>query len=92
MNDGGGGGDCFRSNFRAITRLKTLATQAMAAPDLQIRVGGGGGGGSSTPCDKGDPISKKKIFFRPFGPQFGLEIRTLAHPLDPPMQLNDRLT
>ena len=31
MNDGGGGGDiffCFRSNFRAITRLETLATQA----------------------------------------------------------------
>ena len=36
-NDGGGGGDppsstffnfCFRSNFRAITRLETLATQA----------------------------------------------------------------
>ena len=41
MNDGGGGGErrnssplplqpffCFRSNFRAITRLETLATQA----------------------------------------------------------------
>ena len=90
MNDGGGGGDCFRSNFRAITRLETLATQAMADPDLQIRVGGGGG--SSRSCDKGDPISKKKIFFRPFGPQFGLKIRTRASPLDPPMQLNDRLT
>ena len=34
MNDGGGGGERrnlffgFRSNFRAITRLETLATQA----------------------------------------------------------------
>ena len=30
MNDGGGGGErrSFRSNFRAITRLETLATQA----------------------------------------------------------------
>ena len=34
MNDVGGGGErrqpffCFRSNFRAITRLETLATQA----------------------------------------------------------------
>ena len=31
MNDGAGGGEpffCFRSNFRAITRLETLATQA----------------------------------------------------------------
>ena len=30
-NDGGGGGEpffCVRSNFRAITRLETLATQA----------------------------------------------------------------
>ena len=34
INDGGGGGErpffCFRSNFRVITRLETLATQAMA--------------------------------------------------------------
>ena len=64
-----GGGDCFRSNFRAITQLETLATQAMADADLQIRVGGGGGG-SSTPCDKGDPISKKKFFFGPSGLRF----------------------
>ena len=29
MNDGEGGGERFRSNFRAITRLETLATQAI---------------------------------------------------------------
>ena len=92
MNDGGGGGDCFRSNFRAITRLETLATQAMADPDLQIRGGGGGRGGHPDPVIWGTQFQKKKNFFRPFGPQFGLKIRTLAHPLDPPMQLNDRLT
>ena len=37
MNDGGGRGDrstffCFLSNFRAITRLDTLATQAKKMP------------------------------------------------------------
>ena len=36
MNDRGGGGErtfffCFRSNFRAITRLETLATQARSS-------------------------------------------------------------
>ena len=43
----------------------------MAEPDLQIRWGGGGG--SSRPWDKGRGVSK--IFFRLFGPQFGLKIR-----------------
>ena len=41
MNDGGGGGErrnlqpffCFRSNFRAITRLETLATQVIKSVD-----------------------------------------------------------
>ena len=46
-------------------------------------VGGGGGGWSSRPWDKrGDRL---KIFFRPFGPQFGLEIRGRAPSLDPPL-------
>ena len=45
MNDGGGGGEgrnplqpffCFRSNFRAITRLETLATQANVHWNLGI--------------------------------------------------------
>ena len=47
MNDGGGGGErrnplplpyqpffCFLSNFRAITRLETLATQAMKGGEV----------------------------------------------------------
>ena len=66
MNDGGGGGDCFRSNFRAITRLETLATRAMADPDLQIRVGGGVGG-HPHPVIRGTQFPKKKIFFGPSG-------------------------
>ena len=90
MNDGGGGEDCFCSNFRAITRLETLATQAMADPDLQIRVGVGVGGHPDRVI-RGTQFQKKK-FFRPFGPQFGLKIRTRVRLLDPPMQLNDRLT
>ena len=47
-------------------------------------VGGGGGGGwSSRPWDKRG--GRLKIFFRPFGPQFGLEIRGRAPSLDPPL-------
>ena len=50
----------------------------MADPHLQIsdRWGGGGGagGGNSDPEIREGPVSQK-IFFRPFGPQFGLKIR-----------------
>ena len=35
---------------------------------------GGGGGGNSDPEIREGPVSQK-IFFRPFGPQFGLKIR-----------------
>ena len=51
----------------------------MADPHLEIKGGGGGGGGSP------------KIFFGPFGPQFGVEIRggggagPRAPPLNPPL-------
>ena len=48
---------------------------AVAVPDLQIRGwgrGGGGGGGHPDPEIRGAPVSKR--FFRPFGPQFGLNI------------------
>ena len=59
----------------------------MADPDNQIR----GGGRSSRPCDKGDAGSqKKKTIFRPFGPQFGLNIRGRAPripPLYPPLRV-----
>ena len=44
---------------------------ASADPDLQIR---GGGGGHPDPDIRGMGRSKK-IFFRPFGPQFGPKIR-----------------
>ena len=47
----------------------------MADPDLQIWGGGGVGEGGAVP----------QIFFRPFAPQFGLKIRGLAPPLDPPL-------
>ena len=47
----------------------------VAGPDLQIRWGGGGGR-SSGPWDKwgGGGGGGLRIFFRPFGPQFGLRI------------------
>ena len=66
----------------------------MADPDLQIRVergGGGGGGGGACHPDLHLEIRgtvSKKTFFRPFGPQFGLNIRGAgprAPPLDPPV-------
>ena len=58
---------------------------SMADPDLQIR---GQGGGPPDP----DP-GLQKVFFRPFGPQFGLKIRggaraPRAPPLDPPLVLS----
>ena len=44
----------------------------MADPDLQIR-----GARSSRPSDKGEwgEGGLKNVFFRPFGPQFGLKVR-----------------
>ena len=54
----------------------------MPDPDLEIR--GGGETRSSRPLDKGGARSPKKVF-RPFGPQFGLEIRVGGPPLDPPL-------
>ena len=60
---------------------------AVAVPDLQIRGwgrGGGGGGGHPDPEIRGAPVSKR--FFRPFGPQFGLNIwGGGGPPLDPPL-------
>ena len=53
----------------------------MADSDLKIR--GWVGGGGSHP-EGGGPVTQK-IFFRPFGPQFGLKLRG-APPLDPPLQ------
>ena len=54
----------------------------MADSDLKIRGWGVGGGGSHP--EGGGPVTQK-IFFRPFGPQFGLKLRG-APPLDPPLQ------
>ena len=60
----------------------------VADPDLRY---GCGGGGHPHPETRGAP-GLKKIFFRPFGPQFGLKLRgearaSLAPPLDPPLLL-----
>ena len=52
----------------------------MADPDLQIR--GRGGGGHPDPKIRGEP-GLQKNFFRPFGPQFGRNIRRGAGPLGP---------
>ena len=55
--------------------LMWLCDAAVPDPDLEIREGGGG-------------QSPKRLFFGPFGPQFGLKIRGRAPPalpLDPPV-------
>ena len=49
-----------------VLNSRIYGSYAVADPDLQIGgVGGGGGGGALS----------KHIFFRSFGPQFGLKIR-----------------
>ena len=61
-----------------------LCLNAVPDPDPEIR----GGGGSSRPWDKGGARSPKNIF-RPFGPQFGLNIRGTGPPtppLEPPLK------
>ena len=62
----------------------------MTEPDLQKRRGEWrGGSGHPDPEIRGGPIS---IFFRPFGPQFGVKVRgagPLAPPLDPPLLTNE---
>ena len=78
---GGGGGKSSRTAGR---------NQPVADPDLQI---GGRGGGHPDPEIRGKP-GLKKIFFRPYGPQFGLKIRgggggggpPGAPPLDLPLE------
>ena len=57
-----------------------MCHSAVADPDLQIREGGGGG--HPDPEIRGAPASKK-IFFRPFGPHFGLKIRGEGGPPGP---------
>ena len=55
--------------------VSDVTPKSVPDPDLDIRRGeGGGGGGNPDPEIRGrSPVSK--IFFRPFGPQFGLKIR-----------------
>ena len=50
-----------------VLNSRISGSYAAADPDLQIGGGGGGGG-------RGRALSKH-IFFRSFGPQFGLKIR-----------------
>ena len=47
----------------------------MPDPDFEIRGGGVILGGGQSP----------KKFVQPFGPQFGLKIRGVGHPVDPPL-------
>ena len=46
----------------------------VAGPDLQIRWGGGGGGHPDPEISGGGGGGGLRIFFWPFGPQFGLRI------------------
>ena len=67
---------------RHLTTLHVFACSftAVADPDLQIRKAGGD---HPYPEITGE-AGLKKIFFQPFGPQFGLKLRR-DPPLDPPL-------
>ena len=52
-------------------------------PDPDLEITGGGGGRSSRPLNKGERERSPKNFFRPFGPQFGLNIRGEGPPVPP---------
>ena len=58
---------------------------------------GGGGSGAviQTPKQGGGGGGLQKIFFRPFGPHFGLKIRwalaPLTPPLDPPLKIASKI-
>ena len=56
----------------------------VADPELQKR---GVGSGHPDPEIRGGGRWSEKIFFRPFGPQFGLKVRA---PLDPPLNASIR--
>ena len=75
-------------NYNSIYKIYTFNYTfhyRVADPGLQIRGWGGGKGGRSS--RPGGTVSKK-IFFRPFGPQFGLKIGGgEAPPLDPPLYI-----
>ena len=55
----------------------------VADPELQKR--GVGSGHPDPEIRGGGGKLSEKIFFRPFGPQFGLKVRARALPLDPPL-------
>ena len=75
-----------------VLNSRIYISYALADPDLQIRWSGGGGGvGHPHPEIRGR--RSQRIFFRSFGPQFGLKIRgsrvLRAPPLDPPLLCKD---
>ena len=75
-------------NMNGIAFKKAL--YSVPDPDLEIRVCVcvGGGGGASRPVDMGGAGGgRPKIFFRPFGLQFGLKIRGGGAILPSPEQL-----
>ena len=75
-------------NMNGIAFKKAL--YSVPDPDLEIRVCVcvGGGGGATRPLDKGGGGGgRQKIFFRPFGLQFGLKIRGGGAILPSPEQL-----
>ena len=58
-------------------RFESLRVNLVAAPDLQMRVGGRGG--NPDPEIRGRPSLKTKVFWL-YGPQFGLIIREVRGP------------
>ena len=76
-------------------RSSQFLEKSVADPDLQLK-GVGDAGRSSRPLNKeGGGGGLPKIFFRPFGPHFGLKIRwalaPLTPPLDPPLKIASKI-
>ena len=77
-----------------VPRSSPFLEKSVADPDLQLkRVGEAGR--SFRPLNKEGRGGLQKIFFRPFGPHFGLNIRwalaPLTPPLDPPLKIASKI-
>ena len=58
---------------KSASLMANFKPEAVLDPDLEMGGGGGGGERSSRPLDKGGRGWSPKTFFRPFGPQFGVQ-------------------
>ena len=77
-----------------VPRSSQFLEKSVADPDLQLK-GVGEAGRSSRPLNKEGGGGLQNIFFRPFGPHFGLKIRwalaPMTPPLDPPLKIASKI-